>query len=217
MMNDAKPSDGGDEHPRVPLATLVRALLPALAATALVVYFVHRSSAPAEETRPDGTRRITLSQKDSTFAPIPPSAGGASGEVIYTPSGPALHFTLRASGLPVGHRYELELQVDDATYEVASYSPDARGALSIDTTLTRFAEGECVGANFDAPRPVVGRHQLKFRIKRDGSPVSGTMPGVPPAGPGAQLACHGNGDGNFDYPLLEDREADFTGTSSSSQ
>jgi hypothetical protein len=212
------PSDAGPPMPDgarqgFPIATLLKALLPTLAATALVVFFFGRSNTRPEEARADGMRRITLSQKDSNFVRISPSAGGATGEVVYAPSGAALHFTLHASGLPGGHRYELEMQVDDAIYTVASYSPDARGALSIDTTLTDFAEGECVGTNFDAPRSIAGRHRIKFWIKRDGSPASGPMPGVAPTAPGAQLACHGNGDGNFEYLLLEDQVAEFAGTS----
>ena len=109
-------------------------------------------------------------------------------------------------------QYELEIQSDSATYEVASFSPDAHGQLTIDTTLTEFREGECVGKNFDAPRSVSGPHTVKFRIKRAGSPSSGTMPGIAPSAPGAQLSCHGNGDGNYDYLLLENEVANFKGT-----
>ncbi len=155
--------------------------------------------------------RVTLSQKDSSLQPIPPSKGGASGDVVYAPKGTAFHFTLHASALPPGHRYALEMQVDDAIYTVASYAPNARGELAIDTTLSRFEEGVCVGANFDPPRPITGRHAIKFWIKRNGSPPTGTMPGVSPSAPGALLACDGNGDGNYDYELLENQVADFTG------
>lgn len=213
MPTDAGPTPSDGERRGFPIATLLKALLPALAATALVVFIFGRAKTqPEAERLTDGTRRISLSQKDSNFVRIAPSAGGASGEVVYAPSGAAIHFVLKASGLPGGHRYELEMQVDDAIYAVASYSPDARGALAIDTTLTEFAEGECVGTNFSALRPIAGPHRIKFWIKRDGSPVSGPMPGVAPTAPGAQLACHGNGDGNFRYVLLEDQVATFTGT-----
>jgi hypothetical protein len=213
MSNDVRGRAPIEATPRFPYAALLRALLPALAATALVVFFFSRSrtSAPAPKARADGLMRVTLSQKDSSLQAIPPSKGGASGDVLYAPKGTALHFTLRASALPPGHRYVLEMQVDDAIYTVASYAPDARGELAIDTTLTRFEEGVCVGANFDPPRPVIGRHAIKFWIKRDGSPATGTMPGVLPSAPGAQLACHGNGDGDYDYALLENEVADFTG------
>jgi len=189
--------------------------MPALVATALVVFFVARSSAVHEKARPDGMMRVTLSQKDSAFQPIPASSGGASGEVLYAPTGPTLHFVLHAFALPPGRRYALEMQVDDAIYTVVTRSPDARGQLSIDTTLTQFEEGECVGTNFDQPRLVTGRHSIKFRIKRDGSPISGTLGEISPSPPGAQLACHGNGDGNYDYLLMENKVASFTGTDSS--
>ena len=58
---------------------------------------------------------------------------------------------------------------------------------------------------------------MKFRIKRDGSPPSGTMPGIAPSAPGAQLPCHGNGDGDYDYLLLENEVANFKGTAGSAQ
>jgi hypothetical protein len=199
---------------RVPIPTLLWALVPALVATAVVVLFLARTSSSKPRVRPDGLMIVELVQKDSAFNPIPSSKGGATGEVLYTPSGAGLHFVLHAFALPPGHRYELEIQADSATYEVASVSPDPSGRLSIDTTLTEFREGECVGRNFDAPRSVNGRHTVKFRIKRDGSPSSGTMPGIAPSTPGAQLPCHGNGDGNYDYALFESATAEFTGSAS---
>lgn len=211
------PKDSEDERSsginrRVPVGTFLRALLPALAATAVVVFFLARSSPKKPKVRSDGMMSVDLVQKDSTFQPIPASKGGASGEVVYAPSGPGLHFVLHARALPPGHRYELELQVDTATYAVATYTPDAHGRLDLDTTLTEFREGECVGRNFNAPRPVTGQHELRFRVKRDGSPASGPMPGIAPSAPGAQLTCHGNGDGNYDYLLLENEVATFRGT-----
>jgi hypothetical protein len=217
MSNDAKrePSRAGTS--RVHVATLLRALLPALAATAIVGFFLARTSASKSTVRADGMMRVTLTQKDSAFQPIPAARGGASGEVLYSPKGPGLHFALHALSLPPGIRYALEIQVDDAIYTVATYSPDTRGRLTIDTTLTQFQEGECVGANYDPPRPVTGHHTIKFWIKRDGSPVSGTMPGISPATPGAQLSCHGNGDGDYKFLLLENEVADFTGTGGSIQ
>jgi hypothetical protein len=212
MTNDAEHLDPEGPHPRFPLTTMIKALLPALAATVLVVLLISRSRSNAPMVRPDGMMRVTLSQKDSAFRPIPPSAGGATGVVWYSPKGPGLHFQLKATGLPANRRYLLELKVDDVIYTVASHSPDARGQLAIDTTITRFEEGVCVGKNFDPPRATSGHHLVKFWIKRDGSPASGTMPGIASGAPGAQLACHGNGDGNYQYVLLENEVADFTGT-----
>jgi hypothetical protein len=212
MTNDRQSEPPHRVTRRVPVATLLWALVPSLVATAIVVFFVARASSGKPRARAVGLMSVELVQKDSAFHPIPPSKGGATGEVLYSPSGPALHLVLHAHSLPSGHRYELEIQVDSAVYTVATYSPDAGGQLAIDTTLTQFREGECVGRNFDAARPVSGPHTIKFRIKRAGSPASGTMPGIAPSAPGAQLSCHGNGDGNYDYVLLENEVANFRGT-----
>ena len=215
MANDSKRQSENSGAARFSYATLLRALLPALAATGIVAFFFARSPASArKKPRPDGKMSITLSQKDSSFQPIPPSKGGASAEVLYEPTGPAFHFVFRGSGLPPNRHYVLEIQADTATYSVTSRAPDANGGLVIDTTLSQFEEGECVGTNFDQPKPATGRHSIKIRLKRDGSPASGTMPGVPRTTPGALLACHGNGDGNYDYVLQENEVAEFTGVAS---
>ncbi|MDQ2931848.1 MAG: hypothetical protein M3Y05_13685 [Gemmatimonadota bacterium] len=212
MPHDSREPPAGGSRAGFSASTFLRALLPALAATAIVVFLATRDWKTAEKPRADGMMRVTLSQKDAAFRPIQPAKGGASGEVIFKPAGPALHFVMHGSAIPAGLRYALELQVDNAIYSVANVVPDEHGAIAIDTTLTRFAEGICVGRNYDAPRPVLGRHAIKFWIKRDGSPSSGTMPGVAPSAPGAQLACHGNGDGNYSYVLLDNGSVNFTGT-----
>jgi hypothetical protein len=217
MSNDAQREFPREPTPRVHVSTLLRALLPALAATAIVVYFFARTPAVKPKLRPDGMIRVTLVQKDSAFQPIPAAKGGASGEVLYAPKGPGLHFILHALSVPQGLRYALEIQVDNVIYTVGTYSPDARGQLTIDTTLSQFQEGECVGANYDPPKPTAGRHTVNFWLKRDGSPVSGTMPGISPSAPGAQLPCRGNGDGKFDNLLLENEAAEFTGTKGEAQ
>jgi hypothetical protein len=212
MANDDLRKSEPPAAPRFSYSTLLRALLPALVATGIVVFFFARSPAAAKrKPRPDGKTSVTLSQKDSAFEIVPPSKGGASAEVVYEPKGSTFHFLLHASALPPNHQYVLEIQADSTTYSVTSRAPDAHGGLVIDTTLARFAEGVCVGTNFDPPRTIVGSHEIKFRLKRDGSPASGTMPGVAASAPGAQLACHGNGDGNYDYVLLENDVADFEG------
>jgi hypothetical protein len=156
--------------------------------------------------------RVTLAQKDAAFRPVPRAAGGATGVVWYAHSGPALRFTLRAYGLQPLRRYLLEIQADDAIYSVASYTSDARGELALDTALTQFQEGACVGSNYDAPRSVQGPHRVKFWIKRDGNPTSGVSPGMKAGALGAALPCRGNGDGNYEYMLMENEVADFTGT-----
>lgn len=161
-----------------------------------------------------GLSRVTLAQKDASFRPIPRAAGGATGVVWYAHSGPALRFTLKGFGLQPKHRYLLEIQADDAIYSVASYTSDAHGELAIDTALSQFKEGTCVGANYDAPRSVTGTHDVKFWIKRDGNPKSGTSPSVKAGAPGASLACGGNGDGDYTYMLMENEIAHFSGTAS---
>ncbi len=211
MSNHAEKVGPDGSRARFPAATLLKALLPALLATALFVFLFTRAPATTRPAKSGGLVRVTLSQKDGSFRPIPRSAGGATGVVWYAPAGVALRFQLRAFGLVPARRYVLELQVDDAIYTVASYTPDMRGELTIDTTLARFEEGVCVGTNFDPPRRVHGHHQVKFWIKRDGSPPTGTMPGVAASSPGAQLSCHGNGDGDYGYVLLENEIAEFTG------
>jgi len=212
MANGDRDAASGGPRPHFPVAAFLKALVPALVATAAFVLIFMRAPDSGRVTRADGMMRVTLSQKDSAFHPIPPSAGGAAGVVWYAPAGPALRFQLRATGLAPARRYVLELEVDSAIYTVASYVPDARGELAIDTALAQFAEGVCVGRNFDAPRSVRGHHRIRFWIKRDGSPPTGTMPGIPPSAPGARLGCHGNGDGDYGYILLENEIADFTGT-----
>jgi hypothetical protein len=206
------PNDAGEvmtERPRsrFPLAMFMKALLIA----ALFAFLFSPAFSDTHTPPPSGTMRVTLSQKDASFRPIPRAAGGATGAVWYAPTGRALRFQLRAFGLAPARRYVLELQVDDAIYSVASHGSDVRGELAIDTTLTRFEEGVCVGGNYDAPKPALGPHRIKFWIKRDGSPPAGTMPGMAPNAPGAQLRCHGSGDGDYHYVLLENEVADFTG------
>jgi hypothetical protein len=201
-----------DATVRFSMATFLRALLPALLATAVVAYFLARSSGAVKRKRADGMNSITLSQKDASFTTIPPSAGGASAVVLYSPTGPGFHLRLNASGFSPARRYALELQVDGTIYTVASYVADSHGAIALDTTLTEFEEGVCVGRNYDPPHPVAGHHDIKVWMKHDGSPSAGTMPGIPASFPGAQLPCRGDGDNDYRYVLLENAPADFTGT-----
>jgi hypothetical protein len=75
-----------------------------------------------------------------------------------------------------------------------------------------FEEGACVGDNYDPPRSVHGEHEIKFWLKNDGNPVSGTMAGRrSSSAAGSSLPCHGNGDGDYSYVLLENAVAHFTG------
>jgi hypothetical protein len=185
----------------------------ALVAALFWFIFVRSSYDQSESVQSgNGMSRVTLAQKDAAFRPVPRAAGGATGVVWYAHSGPALRFTLRAYGLQPLRRYLLEIQADDAIYSVASYTSDARGELALDTALTQFQEGACVGSNYDAPRSVQGPHRVKFWIKRDGNPTSGVSPGMKAGALGAALPCRGNGDGNYEYMLMENEVADFTGT-----
>lgn len=203
-----------DKPSRIPLANVVRALLFPVAATAITVILVRSHAArTAHPPARGGVAHIALVQKDSLFRPIPPTPGAPTGGVWYRLSGDRFAFTLRASGLVPHRRYELDLAVDGVTYTLASRPADGRGAIAIDTVLDQFAEGACVGANYHAPQAVRGRHRIKFAVKYDGSPPSGTMPATGSDGVrvGADLPCAGNGDGDYRYVLFESAIAEFEG------
>jgi len=191
-----------------------RSLIAPIVALVLFIFLYagnSRESGPAQ----GALQRITLSQKDRDFDIIPPVRGGAVGSVWYSPRGTGLSFQLLASGLRPGRRYLLELSVDGTIYTVASHTASASGELSIDSTITSFREGACVGDNFDLPKSARGAHEVKFWLKNDGNPVSGTMPGrLPSSAAGSSLPCHGNGDGDYSYVLLDNAAAHFTGESS---
>lgn len=193
------------------LAERARALVAPIVAVVLFIFLYwgnHRDVRAAT----GAVQRITLSQKDAQFNIIPPVQGGAVGSVWYHANGPALAFQLLGSGLRPHRRYLLELSVDGTVYTVASHSASANGELSIDSTITVFGEGACVGDNYDPPRSVHGEHEIKFWLKNDGNPVSGTMPGRrSSSAAGSSLPCHGNGDGDYSYVLLENAVAHFTG------
>jgi len=214
MATQTNPSTSNESLPAPPTTTRFDPVrIVALAAALFWFIFVRSSYDQPESVRSkSGMWRVTLAQKDAAFRPIPRAAGGATGVVWYAHSGPALRFVLRAYGLQPLHRYLLEIQADDAIYSVASYTSDAHGQLAVDTALSQFAEGACVGTNYDAPRSVQGAHRVKFWIKRDGNPKSGVSPNVKAGTPGASLPCSGNGDGDYAYMLMENEVAEFTGT-----
>jgi hypothetical protein len=198
---------------RISLAHLARALIFPVLATGITVVLIKSSAARPSLMPRGGMQQVALVQKDSLFRPIPPSRGGATGTVSYSSTGTRFSFHLRASGLEPHRRYELDLTVDDTTYTMASRPASASGTLVIDTTLGQFAEGACVGANYHAPVAVRGRHRIKFAVKNDGSPPSGTArthtPGITAGG---DLPCAGNGDENYAYVLFEAHAVDFEGT-----
>jgi hypothetical protein len=188
-----------------------RGLIAPIAAVVLFIFLYWGNHQDARAAT-SAVQRITLSQKDAHFNIIPPVRGGAVGSVWYRSRGPALSFQLLASGLRPRRRYLLELSVDGTVYTVASHTAGASGELSVDTTVTAFEEGACVGDNYDSPRSVHGEHEVKFWLKNDGNPVSGTMPGRrSSADAGSGLPCRGNGDGDYSYVLLENEVAHFTG------
>jgi hypothetical protein len=154
-------------------------------------------------------------RKDAHFRPIPRERGGAAGSLSYGARGPDLSLQIRAEGLVPGRKYRFDLGVDGVTYSLASRAAAPDGTWSLDTTLTAFAEGACVGRNFQPERPLAGTHALSFAIKNDGSPPTGTLADqAPPDGGGAQLPCAGNGDGNYGYVLYEAEPGRFEGTAS---
>jgi hypothetical protein len=184
---------------------------------ALLIFLFMRPGRGGSSSGGNGLARVALVQKDSVFRIIPRDSGGASGTVWYAPSDSVLRFQLRAEGLKPGLRYLVELQVDSAIYAITSHAADSSGALALDTALASFANGACVGTNYSPPRPVSGLHRVKFWVKRDGNPPSGTSPGLASDAPGAALPCHGNGDGNYQYLLLENEVAVFTGKAATSR
>lgn len=188
-----------------------RALVAPIVAVLLFI-FLYWGRPQDSRVTTAAVQRITLSQKDRHFNIIPPVRGGAVGSVWYGPTGPALTFQLRASGLRPRRRYLLELSVDGTVYTITTHLANTAGELSIDSTITTFEEGACVGDNYDPPRSMNGRHEVKFWLKNDGNPVSGMMPGQSSsAAAGSALPCHGNGDGDYQYVLLENAVAHFSG------
>jgi hypothetical protein len=138
--------------------------------------------------------------------------GKASGLIRYTPAGPNLSLRLRAKGLVPARRYLLEIGADGLIYTLASVAADATGRMAIDTMLTHFAERVCVGPTYDRPRPLRGRHAIRFWIKADGNPRSGSSQDHFPASAEARdLPCSGNGDGDYTYVLFQDQPASFEG------
>jgi hypothetical protein len=198
-------------RPTLSLAGRWSTLVAPIVAVVLFI-FLYWGSHEDSRMATGAVQRITLSQKDEHFNIIPPVRGGAVGSVWYHPRGPALGFQLHASGLRAHRRYLLELSVDGTVYTVASHPATSSGELSMDSTITTFEEGACVGDNYDPPRSVHGPHEVKFWLKNDGNPVSGTMPGQRrSAAGGSSLPCRGNGDGDYSYVLLENAIAHFTG------
>ncbi|MFN2433619.1 MAG: hypothetical protein ABR599_12540 [Gemmatimonadota bacterium] len=191
---------------------LVRVLAIPLVTAALFLFLFDQPEGPDVPAGAEDMAMVGLVQKDAKFRPIPPDRGGATGTVWYTPAGETLELQLRAEGLDPQRQYLLEIGVDGTIYTIGSYRASGDGEMTLDTTLTRFAEGVCVGPNYDAPRPLAGPHEIRFWVKRDGNPPSGTgRDHAPEFSAGADLPCSGNGDGDYTYVLLENEVARFTG------
>ena len=203
---------GSRQPPPFPFLTLVKVLTVPVIAVAVFFLLTRFQGGDLTAILEHGRKRVTLLQKDANFNPIPPARGGATGWVSYTPSGSEFAFKLEAKGLKPEKRYLIELAVDDAIYTVASHAADSKGKLAVDTTLTSFAEGVCVGPNFDAARPLDGEHTIRFWVKADGNPPSGSgRTQSSQFKEGQDLPCSGNGDGDYTYVLLENEVAHYAG------
>lgn len=181
-------------------------LVPAALTFVVVVLFMHPPHVATHAE--DGGEVVRLVRKDTFLHRAMAVFGGPSGTMWYTPAGPRLGLRLRATHLRPARRYILEIDVDSTIYDVASYEADAGGRITADTTLTEFAEGVCVGPNYHAPRPLQGTHTIRFWLKRDGNQPSGAQP-TPAGAEPATLPCRGNGDGKYDYVLLEEAPATY--------
>lgn len=190
---------------------LIRFLLVPVALTVLVVLVFMKPWRNREPERRAGYEQVLLVRKGPLSA-VTSLFGGASGSVWYTPSGRSLSLRLSAQHLEPGEHYILEIQADSIIYDVASRAADEDGRIAFDTSLTSFAEGVCVGDQYDPPRVLQpGRaYSIRFWLKRDGNPATGAQRvRATPDGPAVQLPCNGNGDGNYDYVLLENSLAIF--------
>jgi hypothetical protein len=185
-------------------------VVPAL--TAGIVYAL--CIAPARHPAADGgLGRVALVQKDASWRPLPVHPGAPAGGVWYSTRGASFRFGFRAVGLQPTVHYIIELNVDDAPFEVADRSATGRGEVVLDTTLSTFADGACAGSHRQAVRSLVGTHRVKFLLKRNGNPPDG---GPTPAAAGideraAPWTCAGNGDSNFSYVLFEEKLAIYDG------
>jgi hypothetical protein len=211
-MNTPQVRPGTRSTPPFPFGQLARVLVIPLIAVAVFLFLMRYQPGDLSTILEHGRKRVALLQKDAQFQPIPPGKGGATGSVLYTPSGPELGFKLEAQGLKPRKHYLIELAVDETIYTVASRTADQDGKLAMDTTLTRFSEGVCVGPNYDPPRPLDGAHTIRFWVKSDGNPPSGSgRIHSPQFTEGHDLPCSGNGDGDYTYVLLENEVAHYAG------
>ena len=183
-------------------------MLP-IALTIIVILVFMKPWRDVEPARQGQYEQIELVQKGGLSA-VTSLFGGPTGSVWYTPSGRRLELRLNAENLDPGKRYIFEIQVDSTVYDVASLPADERGHIALDSAFSGVAEGTCVGSNYDRPmRFEAGRtYSLGFMLKLDGNEMRGTQ--RVPSGEGVaegapELRCTGNGDGDYQYVLLENR------------
>jgi hypothetical protein len=191
------------------VALAARPVLVLGVSAAIVMFLCIPSDRTSKAVDTERVRHIGLSQKDAAFHVVP---GGAAGDVWFDAVAPTFTFRLSASGLKPGVHYLVELYADDHAYEVTSRAADPQGRISLDTTLTRFETGACIGGDYVPPRPLRGNHTIKFLLKRDGNPASGTRRTLSRSVEPPDLPCHGNGDEDFTYTLFEDNVAKYTGS-----
>lgn len=139
-----------------------------------------------------------------------------AGVFYYSPDGKVFEWYLNAHSLEPGVSYRLELNVDDSlSYAAGSVIADEGGRAMGHGELRVFADRYCVG---DANTPKIelsGEHTVAVRLKRDGSNPGEGSAEIKVTGPASRsLPCTGNGDGNFDYVLHEQKIASFTGSAS---
>lgn len=203
--------NSGSGRRRFPAPELFRFLVLPIALTIIVILVFMKPWRNAEPVREGAYEQVPIVQKGGLSA-VTSLFGGASGSVWYTPSGASLSVRLSASGLDPGKHYIFEIQVDSTVYDVASLRADAGGRLALDSVFAGVAEGTCVGDNYDPPMEFEsGRsYTLGFMLKRDGNAATGSERVPSDRGAGGDLRCTGNGDGDYDYALMENRLGQYT-------
>jgi hypothetical protein len=147
-------------------------------------------------TRPQGFAAITLVPAQGVSA----STGAPAGEFWYRTSNGALEWFIRAQHLTPGRMYRVEITADErANYAVASVRADASGALAGHGVLGAFTDRVCVGGEGSRPQLLSDVRAFRVAIKDDGSRESRASI----TAPGSDLPCVGNGDGRWDYVLVQ--------------
>jgi hypothetical protein len=147
-------------------------------------------------TRPTGFATVTLVPAEGAST----SQGAPTGEFWYRTSNGALEWFIRAQHLTPGRMYRVEITADEqAHYAVASVRADASGGLAGHGVLGAFTDRVCVGGNVTRPQLLSDVRAFRVAIKDDGSREARTSI----TAPGNDLPCVGNGDGKWDYVLVQ--------------